>query len=420
VPKTSEVTLGDKIKFDYEPQTRTLAYAEYQAHDAGVFESLRATVSYTRQEEGEQIIAAAEPLLESQELTDVATWGASVQLASAPSARQRLTYGFEYYRDRYDSGKVELDLGTRAVTPTTPGTPDGAHYESLGIYVQDEIRVGDDLELIPGLRWSRFDTAGRVGAERLSLTADELTASFNALYNVTRRLNLVGGIAQGFRAPNIEDFFGRVDFFSEIPNNRLQPEESLSREIGIKYLIGETSADLYYYESDYEGLIDRATVGTQTNGDPIVQRRNLQDAEVRGIEAGVNHRFNARWMLGATVAWTRGEDKQTGNPLRRIPPLNGTLRARYDHSSRFWLEGGATVAERQDRLSQGDIDDPRIPDGGTPGYAAYHLRGGWQRIPTEQLVVTLENLDDELYKTHGSGLYAPGRSMIVGYRIALE
>ena len=54
------------------------------------------------------------------------------------------------------------------------------------------------------------------------------------------------------------------------------------------------------------------------------------------------------------------------------------------------------------------------------GYAVWDLKAGFNRTPSEQLLVTVENIGDKAYKTHGSGLYAPGRSLLVSYRIELD
>jgi len=107
-------------------------------------------------------------------------------------------------------------------------------------------------------------------------------------------------------------------------------------------------------------------------------------------------------------------------PVRRIPPLNGSLRVRYLPSSRLWFEAATLVADRQDELSSGDIEDPRIGPDGTPGYTVFNLGAGYSPTPNQQVLVTLENLGDKTYKTHGSGIFSPGRSVAVTYRVGFE
>jgi outer membrane receptor protein involved in Fe transport len=325
----------------------------------------------------------------------------------------------EYYQDEYDTQKEEVDLTTGISTWVIPGTPDGAEYTSFGIYLQDEIRLGERADAVLGLRYSAFEADGTLVTETqietLNLDTSKVTGSLNGRFALTPQLNLVGGVAQGFRAPNMEDFFGRVDFFTEIPNTELEPEESLNWEVGLKYQDRNTSGEIYYYHTDYEQLIERVEVAPG-----VEQRQNIGEAWIQGVEGGLTHQFNSHWSLTGTITWTEGEDKHNGEPLRRIPPLNGTARVRYTHSPKFWTELGGLFADKQDRLSGGDIRDPRIPEGGTPGYAVWSLKAGYNRTPDEQLLVTFENIGDKEYKTHGSGLYAPGRSLLVSYRIELD
>lgn len=420
VPKTSEVTLGDKLEFDYEPQRRLLTYLEYEGRELTPFLDLATVnVSYNRQEEGEVIIAQSTPNRETEEITDVGTIGTSLQLTSLLGDMHRLTYGVEYYHDHYDTRKSATDLTTGASETLIPGVPDDATYSSLGLYLQDEIRLNDRIEAIPGVRYSRFTAEGTLIAptrtEQLNLETDAVTFSLNGLGRLTPTLNLVGGISQGFRAPNMEDFFGRVDFFREIPNTELQPEKSLNFDVGLKYFDGRTSGELYYYRANYDQLIERVTVAPG-----VQQRRNIGEAYIQGIEGALSHRFDKHWSAWVTATWTEGEDTTNNQPLRRIPPLNGSVRVRYTHSPRLWAELDTLFASEQDELSPGDLSDPRIPEGGTPGYAVFNLKGAFHRTPNEQLLVTFANMTNEKYKNHGSGLWAPGRSVVVSYRIELD
>jgi iron complex outermembrane receptor protein/hemoglobin/transferrin/lactoferrin receptor protein len=112
VPKTSEVTLGDRLKFNYEPQQRELAYLEYRGCTLGIFELIKA------------IVDEDAPTLETREVTDVRTPGATLQLTHVIGHAHRLTYSLEYYRDRYDTSKEALDPSMELEAPLLPGTPD--------------------------------------------------------------------------------------------------------------------------------------------------------------------------------------------------------------------------------------------------------------------------------------------------------
>jgi len=67
------------------------------------------------------------------------------------------------------------------------------------------------------------------------------------------------------------------------------------------------------------------------------------------------------------------------------------------------------AAGRQYRLAAGDIDDNRIPDGGTPGWNVFNINTGysWRFIKID---VSLLNLLNQDYRYHGSGVNGYGRS----------
>ncbi|PKN36255.1 MAG: hypothetical protein CVU63_17170, partial [Deltaproteobacteria bacterium HGW-Deltaproteobacteria-20] len=103
-------------------------------------------------------------------------------------------------------------------------------------------------------------------------------------------------------------------------------------------------------------------------------------------------------------------------PLSRVPPLNGTLDVRWSPSPPTYFGADLRWARLQDRLAPTDLNDPRIPLGGTPGYAVFDLRAGWRMQRRLVLAAVLENLFDSAYRVHGSSVNGPGR----GVSISLE
>ena len=74
-----------------------------------------------------------------------------------------------------------------------------------------------------------------------------------------------------------------------------------------------------------------------------------------------------------------------------------------------------TAAGRQDNLSTRDLaDTQRIPPEGTPGYVTGTLRSGWEVRDGLSVSAAVENLTNEDYRIHGSGLNAPGTNVIFG------
>jgi outer membrane receptor protein involved in Fe transport len=76
--------------------------------------------------------------------------------------------------------------------------------------------------------------------------------------------------------------------------------------------------------------------------------------------------------------------------------------------------GWATL---QDRLASRDLEDTRIPPGGTPGYVSHALVASATVAGDFTVSLGFENLTDALYRTHASGVDAPGRHVWVGLSI---
>jgi outer membrane receptor protein involved in Fe transport len=102
-----------------------------------------------------------------------------------------------------------------------------------------------------------------------------------------------------------------------------------------------------------------------------------------------------------------------------MQPITGLLGLRWRSADATWfLEGTAELARHQDRLAPGDVSDTqRIPPGGTGGYQAYSLRAAYQATPQVRFFAECENVLNEDYRYHGSGINEPGTNLIVGTQI---
>ena len=83
------------------------------------------------------------------------------------------------------------------------------------------------------------------------------------------------------------------------------------------------------------------------------------------------------------------------------------------------MEGRITAAGKQDKLSARDQrDTQRIPPGGTPGYLVASIRAGLHVSENLELTAALENITDEDYRIHGSGVNQPGINAIIGGKLS--
>ena len=116
------------------------------------------------------------------------------------------------------------------------------------------------------------------------------------------------------------------------------------------------------------------------------------------------------------LVYTYGQNITGKEPLRRIPPLNGRFGIYYQVPSGIWVRPEYMFAAKQSRLAQGDIDDNRIADTGTPGWNLVNLNAGfthrWLNLSAEW-----HNIGNEAYRTHGSGIDGYGRSFWVALQV---
>ena len=104
--------------------------------------------------------------------------------------------------------------------------------------------------------------------------------------------------------------------------------------------------------------------------------------------------------------------------MSRIPPAQGVIGLRWrDRDMRNWFDIYTWLAGRQNRLSERDIRDSRIPPGGTPGFAIVNVNLGVQLGENDQLTLGVENLFNKTYKVHGSGVWGSGLSGHFGYQM---
>jgi outer membrane receptor protein involved in Fe transport len=144
--------------------------------------------------------------------------------------------------------------------------------------------------------------------------------------------------------------------------------------------------------------------------DGCAQNQNVAESTYYGFEGGAHYTDGAGFALRAVVNYTWGDQQQGGvrTPANRVPPLNGRLAAEFRLAPGLVLEPYVLWAGYQDRLDPGDRADSRIDPEGTAGYAVWNARLAWTPRPPLRLQFELNNLLDQRYREHGSGIDGAG------------
>ena len=220
-------------------------------------------------------------------------YGTDVQLSFFSSRRHAVTVGTEAAR-------------TNVASNFLSSSPDVA---DLALFALDEIDFSE--------RW-RGSAGVRLDVHSASVVERDvaLNPKIGLVFEASERLSLRTSLSRGYRAPSVSEQFTstRVFGFRVVPNLELRGESAWAGEIGAT---ATPSPRLWFdaalFWSEYSGLIEVAGAPNQ----PLTfQFRNVAEARVRGLDAGVHvglvpQRFN----LHANYLFLDSEDLGTGRPL---------------------------------------------------------------------------------------------------------
>lgn len=421
-------------------QKRSLTYLQYKKTELnGTWaDDLSLSLSHHTQEESRhrERMRSGDLRVDDQGLS-VDTSGLVIQ-ANKYLSNSTWSYGGEYYHDEVNSFKSEQNLtqGTTSGPFIQGPVADDATYDQFGLYVQNESWFGERWQAIMGLRYTGTKLkAGAVedpSSGNLISLEDKASAwlgSLRGAYHFDGQSMAYLGVSQSFRAPNLSDLT-RLDtartneIETPVPAG-LDPERFLSFEAGYKFESERLALGLNAYYTDIRDMIIRTPTGRVISGDLEVTKKNSGKGFVTGLEWDVEFAFGEAWACRWQSAWQDGElstyatstvSSLQDDYISRLLPWSNRLSLSYAPVARSWgWEVSMHHASHADKLSLRDQGDTsRIPPGGTPSYVVFSMAGHYRFNDHLKLSVALENLTDEDYRTHGSGLNEPGRNAILG------
>ncbi len=469
-PRYDKIAPREYDEFFFQPQDRDLLYATYLSKpENAAIDQIQFTTSFHRQKEGRNELLR--DATERRERFDtVNTFGFSAQAVNSSLPKQRVVAGGEFYFDTVASQtiKTNIENGEEEVDEKKGRFIDGSQFWDANLYLQDEIELHELLELTLGGRFTRYNTNADLSVRSdqfgdFNESGNALTYSAGLVGSVTNGLNIVGNFATSFRAPSLNDTTA-VEVTNEgidSPSPDLESERGWIAEGGFKARYPWFVGSLTVFHGRVIDLVTRVPVEDAYAGQALpslikeIQQNNpgvnvyvfdnVDEVEIQGVEftgmvpipiqSGLSLYGNAMFTRGKVLVINGAApdpDKPWEERIRREPPLNGMVGIRWEPpAQRFWAEFFVRGATEQRRLNRSDIRDPRIPGTtrdtgevefdangaaigeGSPGWMTLNLRGGFQVTQYNRLTLALENLLDQRYREHGSGINAPGFNVIV-------
>ncbi|MBA3998812.1 MAG: TonB-dependent receptor [Candidatus Accumulibacter sp.] len=337
--------------------------------------------------------------------SETETTGASVQhtveLGGLGTGIHRLTYGADYFEDRQSA------FSSGAPNPVIPN----GVQKVLGLFVQDEIALGEAWRLVPSLRWDRYETSVESG-KRPQATDSRPSPKLTAAWQALPELSIFASYGEAYRAPSLsetyQDLSGTNKLFNFAPNLELKPETDRTTEIGATYAARQlfTAKDSLRlrataFQSHVSDLISNTVIGTYTRTFPfagtgvVQQYQNVGNAKRDGGELEGSYR-NGPFDLKMAYSRLRVIDRSNGNNLF-APPDKLAANIRYAFSgSSLWFDWGSVAVAAQ------DYDSTVLRR--RPGYVVHSAFLSWmphgQRL---RIDFGVDNLFDKRYSVYQSG-----------------
>ncbi|URD50062.1 TonB-dependent siderophore receptor [Chroococcidiopsis sp. CCNUC1] len=250
---------------------------------------------------------------------------------STGSIQHQLLFGFDLYRvneyrQQYVTGTAApLDLFNpvygQPIGPITDRGDTSRLTDSLGIYIQDQITLADNLKLLLGGRFDTFKqtTEDFIEDTEQEQTGDAFSPRIGIVYQPIEPISLYASYIRSF-TPAIGRSFD---------NNQFQPERGTQYEVGIKADLNEQlSATLALYD------LTRSNVLTD---DPLNEGFSIQTGKQnsQGIELNVSGEILPGWNVFGGYAYTdarirEDETFDVGNRLNNTPENAFNLWTTYE------------------------------------------------------------------------------------------
>ncbi len=223
-------------------------------------------------------------------------WDSELQVTARPFERLIVTAGGEFrYNTRQDQANWDEEVYL----------DDSRHSKNWGLYVQDEFRVLDDVTLVAGVRYDRYDTFGGSVNPRLAM-----------IYDVSEETTLKLLYGRAFRAPNAYELYYHDGGFSQKAPLDLDPETIDTYEVVLERAftpnLNATLSGFYYVMDDLIGQY------TDPN-DGLLVFTNIDEVEARGVELALSGRWENGLRARTSYSYVEAEDRATNERLANSP-----------------------------------------------------------------------------------------------------
>lgn len=257
------------------------------------------------------------------------TLGTDHQFSWKMSSWNSLLMGFTVENMEKESSGVANSLPSRPYTP-------GLDYDNQALFIQDSLDLLDNrVNIIAAARYDRFDVTTRPAETGTYADFNEKSEDYShvspkvgaGVKFFDEKLRVRANVGEGFKSPTADqlsaDYYHTANGVHYLGNPDLDPETSMTYDLGADLYLEALTFKLGWFHTDYEDKIVQTS--SQINGVNTTSYDNHGDAEIAGFEVGLE------WALGKTFKFpfdavlysnmtfnTTNEDKETSTKIQYI------------------------------------------------------------------------------------------------------
>ena len=314
------------------------------------------------------------------------------EFINTESDQNRLNPVFDSNGDDQEDFLVSRPLNFRGLTGTNAaGTTVTTAFSALNddtrvdldvysFYVQDEIALSENFDLVLGARFDSFDIevfdARPEVLETRNRTDEEVSPRAGLVYKPQENISIYASYSESF-LPRSGEQYANINGDAD----SLDPDTFTNQEVGVKWDFADSmSFTAAIFENEQTSL----------DNDPNDPEGFIEvDSDVSGFELQLQGYITDKWFVTANYSNLDGENA-SGVELRELPENTMSVWTTYQVSDVLGFGVGATYQDESFVVTA--TDSPVLPSYTRVDASAYYELNNGMRVQ-----LNVENLTDTLY-----------------------
>lgn len=380
---TASLAAVKGMQLETQPQTERYAFNTQYENQNVLGHTLNAE-AYYRNEQARWFPSAQAMggglYLVYQSETDINVYGARVALQKKFDLNGRnlgLSYGIDYENEQdeqniqmYDSAAFVASNGLNYKPFNYYAFGPDVETEKLGTFVQTDFDVTDRLGLKAGVRYERVESQVDESTPYMEAITADLQPGYQAktlnggkvkhdatlfnlgaLYHLTDAQQIFANFSQGSNLPDIQRMLRDVPASFTVNSQTIDPIKVNNYELGWRVQAANglnASVTTFYNDSDKSLKFGRPNYTIEVLD---------TDERVYGVEGNLSYRLQPNWTVGGTMAYTRGQFKNTAGKWQeldaiRVAPLKGTAFSEWQFNNDMSLRVQALAIGGTDKAKK--------------------------------------------------------------------